>query len=56
MLLSPTGTQYPVGTLINKIKTYRSGVLIISLKRQNFDGFLGFLTGSCEGAYLVVRN
>ncbi len=28
----------------------------LPLKSQNFDGFSGFLTGSCEGAYFVVRN
>ena len=27
-----------------------------TLKSQNFDGFSGFLTGSCEGAYFAVRN
>ena len=43
VLLLPTGTQYPAGSPK-------------SLKSQNFDGFSGFLTGSCEGAYFVVRN
>ena len=28
----------------------------LTLKSQNFDGFSGFLTGSCEGAYFAVRN
>ena len=36
----------------NSLKTARN----FSLKSQNFDGFLGFLTGSCEGAYFAVRN
>ena len=31
-------------------------LLITRRKRREFDGFLGFLTGSCEGAYFVVRN
>ena len=35
--LFPTCTHYPVGSP--------------TLKSQNFDGFSGFLTGSCEGAY-----
>ena len=30
--------------------------LYFPLKRREFDGFSGFLTGSCEGAYLGVRN
>ena len=30
--------------------------LYFPLKRREFDGFLGFLTGSCEGAYFAVRN
>ncbi len=33
----------------NSLKTARE----FSLKSQNFDGFSGFLTGSCEGAYLA---
>ena len=36
----------------NSLKTARN----FSLKSQNFDGFSGFLMGSCEGAYFVVRN
>ena len=40
----------------NSLKTARICKYNNSLKSQNFDGFSGFLTGSCEGAYFVVRN
>ena len=35
------------------LKTARICKYNNSLKSQNFDGFSGFLTGSCEGAYLA---
>ena len=44
----------------NSLKTARNFSLKTarnnSLKSQNFDGFSGFLTGSCAGAYFDVRN
>jgi len=40
----------------NSLKTARICKYNNSLKSQNFDGFSGFLTGSCEGAYFAVRN
>ena len=60
MLLGPASTQYLVGArdvswqVLAKGREFNKKYK--SLKSQNFDGFSGFLTGSCEGAYLGVRN
>ena len=53
---APSPHGYSVSRGVPKIPKKSEFLDSNSLKSQNFDGFSGFLTGSCEGACFVVRN
>ncbi len=60
ILLFPASTQYPAGSPFFtdfQVPPKKQNIANITcIKNREFDGFLGFLAGSCEGAYFGVRN